>query len=85
MSRSIGYIPGENDNEEAHVHPTEKAKLLLEIPLLQRHDKAHEADDIKGEADHAMVGCEWRKLGVGEDNMLQGSTIENQVSGPILE
>jgi hypothetical protein len=53
------------------VHPAKEAELLFEISLLQRHDKAHEADDVESKADHAVVSCERCKLRVSKDNMLQ--------------
>lgn len=64
------HIPRKDDDEETHVHPAEKAKLLLEISLLERHDKAHESDDVESKADHAVVRCKRRELCIGEDNVL---------------
>lgn len=53
------------------MNPAKKPKLLLEIALLQRHNEAHESDDVKGEANHTVVRCERSELGIGKDNMLE--------------
>ena len=53
------------------MNPAEKTKLLLEIALLQRHNEAHESDDVKGEADHTVVGCERSELSICKDYMLR--------------
>jgi hypothetical protein len=53
------------------VDPAEEPKLLLEVTLLERHDKAHEADCIERKTDNTMVGSERKQLPIGENNMLE--------------
>jgi len=78
------YIPREDDDEQAHVNPTEQAKLLFEITLLQRHDEAHKANSVKHEADHTVVGSEWKELGIGENDMLERASEQTSLQRPSL-
>lgn len=53
------------------MYPAEQTELLLEVASLQRHNEAHETNDVQHEADHTMVSREWKELSVGKYNMLQ--------------
>ena len=62
--------PREDDDQKTHMHPAEQAKLLLQVPFLQRHHEAHKANDVEDETDHSMIRSEGQELRIGENNML---------------
>jgi hypothetical protein len=66
-----GIVPRNHNEKQTHMNPAKEAKLLLKISLLKRHDKAHEADRIKREANNTMVGSERKQLSVSENDMLR--------------
>jgi hypothetical protein len=45
--------------------------LLLQISLLQGHDKAHEPNGVQSEADNSMVGSEREQLRIREHDVLR--------------
>jgi hypothetical protein len=53
------------------MNPAKETKLLFEISLLKRHDKAHKADRIERKADNTMVGSERKQLSVCKNDMLE--------------
>ena len=53
------------------MHPAEQTELLLQVPTFKGKHKAHETDQVERETDEAVVRCERRELGIGENNVLE--------------
>lgn len=51
--------------------PAKETELLLQIPLLERHNKPDKANGVEREADDAMVGSKRHQLRVCEHDMLK--------------
>jgi hypothetical protein len=51
--------------------PTEQAKLLLQVTLLQRHDKADKANCIQSEAEYSVVSRKGQELSICEHDVLE--------------
>jgi hypothetical protein len=52
------FIPRDNDQQQAHVNPTEETELLFEESTSERHNKTNEADGIECKADNSVIGSE---------------------------
>ena len=65
------------------MHPAKEPKLLLEVALFQRHDKAHEPDGVEHEADHAMIGGERKELRISEHDVLFGFQYDIRMTGDV--
>jgi hypothetical protein len=65
--------PRDYDKQQAHVHPAEQTKLLLQVTLLEGHDETHETYSVQRKADDPMICRKRKEASFCEHNMLSGA------------